>query len=193
MSKLALMLAAGAVGACSSAPSQDTSQEADLVYAALLNERHEHLEAQFVIVNAETIDGLAPVVFEKHDPDDRLDYIRQELPEVSRGTLNDYKTINSAKRRLDSIPGFTVPHRIRLVTDDDQDRVSVHHAAESASIDRPTGIVTLSRVGFDPSRTQAVLYAEFYCGPECGHGEYVMLTRVDGQWRIADSATLFAA
>jgi hypothetical protein len=44
--------------------------------------------------------------------------------------------------------------------------------------------VTLSRVGFNASRSVAVLYAEVACGPLCGGGTYFVLRREGDRWRI---------
>lgn len=50
---------------------------------------------------------------------------------------------------------------------------------------RNIGLVTLSGVGFNLSRTQAVFYIDHFCGL-CGGGRYVLMERVDGTWRVKD-------
>ncbi len=44
------------------------------------------------------------------------------------------------------------------------------------------GIFTLSRVGFNSQKTQAVVYVAYRSGEEGGDGRYVLLQRKDGVW-----------
>jgi hypothetical protein len=46
-----------------------------------------------------------------------------------------------------------------------------------------TGLIVLSGVGFNPSRTQALFYVEDLCGL-CGDGRFVLMERIRGSWRI---------
>lgn len=50
---------------------------------------------------------------------------------------------------------------------------------------RAIGYLTLSGVGFNATRTQAMFYIDHFCGL-CGGGRYVLMNKVDGQWRVAD-------
>jgi hypothetical protein len=43
-----------------------------------------------------------------------------------------------------------------------------------------------SHVGFNADRTQAIVYATFFCGDTCGDGNYVLLERGGAGWRITD-------
>lgn len=47
------------------------------------------------------------------------------------------------------------------------------------------GLVVLSGVGFNPSRSQAVFYVDHYCGL-CGGGAYIFMEKVNGVWRLRD-------
>ena len=46
------------------------------------------------------------------------------------------------------------------------------------------GSVSVSRIGFDPSGSQALLYVDFACGSLCGSGRFVLLERVGSTWRV---------
>ena len=50
---------------------------------------------------------------------------------------------------------------------------------------RNMGLVALSGVGFNLSRTQAVFYINHFCGL-CGGGRYVLMEKVNGVWRVKD-------
>jgi hypothetical protein len=47
------------------------------------------------------------------------------------------------------------------------------------------GFITLSSIGFNPSRTQAVFYIGHFCGL-CGGGGYVLMEKVNGKWKFRD-------
>lgn len=44
-----------------------------------------------------------------------------------------------------------------------------------------------SHIGFNPARTQAIVYVSYVCGGMCGDGHYVLLNRSGRVWRIATS------
>jgi hypothetical protein len=46
------------------------------------------------------------------------------------------------------------------------------------------GIVSVSRIGFDRSGSQALLYVSFVCGLLCGHDDFVLLERGDAGWHV---------
>jgi hypothetical protein len=48
------------------------------------------------------------------------------------------------------------------------------------------GYVEVSAVGFDRSKTQAMVYVSHYCGGLCGGGSYHLLEKSGGTWREAD-------
>jgi len=50
---------------------------------------------------------------------------------------------------------------------------------------RNMGLVVLSGVGFNPSRSQAVFYINHFCGL-CGGGRYVLMEKVSGVWHVRD-------
>ncbi|MCU1285446.1 MAG: hypothetical protein JWO13_1796 [Acidobacteriales bacterium] len=42
----------------------------------------------------------------------------------------------------------------------------------------------ISQAGFNFSKTEAILYANHFCAGLCGGGEYILLRKVNGVWRI---------
>ena len=51
---------------------------------------------------------------------------------------------------------------------------------------RAWGITFLSRVGFNPQKTEALIHFRHQCGSNCGSGEAIYLRKVRGRWRIAE-------
>jgi hypothetical protein len=46
------------------------------------------------------------------------------------------------------------------------------------------GIMSVSRIGFNPSKTQALVYVGNVCGGLCGIGDFFLLRKESGKWRI---------
>ena len=53
------------------------------------------------------------------------------------------------------------------------------------------GYVELSRIGFNPKHTQALVYATHWCGDGCMSGDVWFLTRTGEQWTIAENFTRY--
>jgi hypothetical protein len=47
---------------------------------------------------------------------------------------------------------------------------------------KASGIMTVSRVGFNADKTQALVYTGWSCGGLCGGGGYTLLTKKSGGW-----------
>jgi hypothetical protein len=52
---------------------------------------------------------------------------------------------------------------------------------------KATGITTFSRIGFNPDKTQALVYRGYQCGGLCGGGNYYLLSKKNGVWVIDGS------
>ena len=55
------------------------------------------------------------------------------------------------------------------------------------------GIMSLSRVGFNQDGTEALVYVEDWCGWLCGEGNYVLLSKENGQWVIRKKMGVFVS
>jgi hypothetical protein len=51
-------------------------------------------------------------------------------------------------------------------------------------------IIRFSPIGYSRDRSQALLVVQMQCGPGCGHGLTVLLSRSNGLWRIKDQLLL---
>jgi len=54
------------------------------------------------------------------------------------------------------------------------------------------GYIEMSAVGFNASRTRAMVYIAHYCGGLCGGGAHHLLEKVDGSWREAKAPGITA-
>ena len=114
------------------------------------------------------------------DPDDPRDFgwLLRELPGAEPGTVAGFRQrVNDTT----SLRGLTPRSRVWLVPGDDGDEP-----------DSPLELAphrAFSHIGFNPGRTQAIVYTSYRCGGTCGSGHYVLLERTGRHWRIA-SATM---
>ena len=56
---------------------------------------------------------------------------------------------------------------------------------------KSTGLLILSRVGFDITRTKAFVCAADICGPLCGYGYSFVLEKQNGMWKIRNEKQLW--
>jgi hypothetical protein len=97
--------------------------------------------------------------------------------------------------RFQIAPRFHLPHPFTMVVQKDLDAINVPGQTNNpqtvsleALLRRSWGVITISRVGFDHSRTHAVVYAQLtYCGL-CGEGTYLYLSKQGGMWHIVKRA-----
>ena len=48
------------------------------------------------------------------------------------------------------------------------------------------GYFVVSHVGLNLNKTEALLYIDHFCGGLCGGGDYVLLRKVNGAWRVVE-------
>jgi hypothetical protein len=88
-----------------------------------------------------------------------------------------------------------LPHPFTMVGQEELDKVyrpgqtdSLNAVELRALLRKSWGVITLSRVGFDPGGKHAVVYAQLiYCGL-CGEGTYLYLSKETGAWHIVGRA-----
>lgn len=95
-----------------------------------------------------------------------LDYLKKEVPEISTETIADFKEKNSKRYLLNC-----------LNKNDGKTK-------KLKKIYRTTVSVGFSRIGFDKSFTQALVYSGFSApGNYCG-SEFVFLKRINERWQV---------
>lgn len=169
--------------------------EENAVYTALLNERHRDAGVEFVFLRGETVNGLLPFPAFDSMQTEQIRFVQANLRSVDSSTLSDFVATNREPRLLDRLDGFTTPHDVltgsilsQLEENPRQGIASLRNRQSG-----PFGIVSLSRVGFSAGGTQALVYAQFWCGGDCGHGEYVLLEKRDAGWQVQEDAVLFVS
>lgn len=58
---------------------------------------------------------------------------------------------------------------------------------------KASGIISLSRVGFDSTLDEAIVSASFVCGGLCGTGQIYILKKRWGRWEVASSSIIWVS
>jgi hypothetical protein len=45
-------------------------------------------------------------------------------------------------------------------------------------------LITLSNVGFNTNRREALAYVSYYCGIRCGGGSFIILKKIRNKWSV---------
>jgi len=120
---------------------------------------------------------------------------------IESGTVEDFRERNEHPREVGPLPGIRVPVTFasEATLDSLADRkklvdVDAFWRAFYRRFPGTSGLVTFSRVGFNPARTQAVVSVSHGCGGLCGSGSVVLLARdPDGGWRVVRSASTWVS
>ncbi|MEZ5419061.1 MAG: hypothetical protein R2708_17230 [Vicinamibacterales bacterium] len=108
----------------------------------------------------------------------RLSFAR---PETVESLLANGDTVKPLPRELAALPEYA------LFSAAEASAAKNNKGRQSARRRRVIegAAVSFSSLGYDASRTQALVFVNYVCGTLCGHTAYVMLERVEGDWRVA--------
>ena len=59
-----------------------------------------------------------------------------------------------------------------------------HKSHNSRELEYWRGVIQLSRIGFNQTRTEAIVYTASVCGGLCGAGDVFLLRFVEGKWTV---------
>ncbi|MFL6285748.1 MAG: hypothetical protein ACJ74Q_21630 [Pyrinomonadaceae bacterium] len=182
---LALLLA-GCYSGRGAAEPADTRDPKTRVYAAALDARY--------VADAKLLGREAKLllVVDKTSADlERFRERRKEMRLAPQDVLDDFEAKNSQPRALNSDFGLKVRtltvseeevRRLAQVKDGTMDSKPLQDKYPDAS-----GVITLSRVGFNRDFTQALVEVDRgWCGRGCGEGTFVLLVKEDSRWKIRE-------
>jgi hypothetical protein len=121
-----------------------------------------------------------------------LDNLQKYLLPLEKETFLDFSSRN--KQSADLKNKFNLKVKINLVGEEigrifaGGERDSENDGWKMFHKKYPTagGFITLSRVGFNKEKTQALIYAAHNCGWLCGEGNYILLVKKDNIWKIEE-------
>ena len=186
---IVIVLALILVGCDSELPVQDDEY---LVYSALLREACVGFRCDLILV----MDHTMP-------PGPLLDAesVARSFPNAKAAAVRQFWSRNAAASLLER--RFVLPAEYRLLSD--QEFESLREPPEDWPSDWPRyaanwnlarafpgarGVSSFSRVGFDRSGTQALVYEVGVCGTLCGGTQLVLLEKYDDRWIVQGRETI---
>lgn len=185
LTALLVLMAAGSCSSAQSIESANVEREEYAVYSAMIpmiygGARANHL----VIVNPTLYAGSTK-------SKGNIEFTFPGGPPVSQQTFDDFLQRNKSNRWLTR--KFDLNCEYVLV-----DAVEIKTIASFKPMDdwkefhrkypEAAGYVTLSRVGFNETRDQALMLTSFVCHPLCDEGVYILLAKSDGAWKVVNTA-----
>jgi len=128
-------------------------------------------------------DGLTAAQF--------FEQVNRYLP-VTKETTDNYLLQNETPSELNlDFLGF----QYKLVSEQEVEKF-FHDGGEGwrgfyQKYPHASGLITLSRIGFNRDHTEAFVYDTYSCGGLCGEGNYVVLTKIGSVWWIQDTACIW--
>lgn len=161
------------------------SSEEYSVYAALFRDKSaDEQHVQLVIADQTAIDHF----FSQPASDDLgIQTLIKELPQLEKETAVDFLSKNRTSWTLKN--EFKLNAEIILITTDERKNFFKGYIDDGWKLfhtkyPRAGSIDTLSRVGFNQEKTQALIYYGYTCGGLCGQGQYIQFTRKEDRWTI---------
>lgn len=160
------------------APSQaDIEKEEQAVYAAFMDGTNGP-----ALILQETAMGLSDA-----DPQQVIDNMKDGFPGISTDTIDSYIERNTQPSQLP--PDMQIGVDYVLLSKTELAEISSQGNWRDVLAEKypgSDGYTIFSRVGFNPSLGQAVVYVGRVAGPLMGAGYYYLLIKEDGQWTIKE-------
>jgi hypothetical protein len=174
------------IAACSaSTPSAVTpavakmDNEEMVVYGFLLSKMYKH--TGYVIMDSTSTNETGG-----QDTSQTLDYVLSNLHDVDPSTVMSFKDRNSTAHRLPANMAFGSSYT--LLTQADRNEIfSLNQSGWDIFYSRypdAPGITTFSKVGFNSSLDQALVYIGTSSNWHVGEGYYILLQQTNGSWSI---------
>lgn len=165
-----------------------TSAEEYAVYSAVIANMFE-TKVEFLVIQDATATDFTEDHSKQHDP-----YFRRMFPTLAKGVVKDYTAKNNKPVRLKDSFKLNIKH----VLVDKQEIVKIFKGPGSwedfyKRYPDSSGLIVLSRVGFNPAMNQAMIYIEHSCGGLCGTGHYVLLEKTSDNWRVVQQIMVWVS
>ncbi len=149
-------------------------------------------DTKAIAMSARTTGQPATVV----PPDADLQALATKL-ETTPALLYYWRNLNQETATLEA--KFTLSPKVELV--DDGLRAKIFAGDDPAAgwarfhkrFPQAPGLLGVSRVALDDAHTSALVYVEFACGPACGTGRLIRLSRVNSTWAVLSGELMWVA
>lgn len=154
------------------------------VYAALLQQEFVGKGTKEIVVRKQT-------AVDNFSDDESLTDLMESLPSLAKETFEDFGSRN--KNSVELTNKFNLKVKVNLVGEEinrifyesrqlnsKEDGWEVFHKKYPTA----DAIITLSRVGFNKDKSQALMFVAHSCGWLCGEGNYILLVNKADGWKV---------
>lgn len=181
-----ILLFSGCAGSSPiSAPAGHSSgAEEYAVYDTVIEQIYIRDQIEQIVIKDETSLGN----FNNEELEGIFQRVGSKLTALQKTTFNDFRAKNKQSQRLNEL--FNLRVNYALISKDEENELLYQRAdgwvAFYKKYPKSQGILTTSRVGFNPEMNQALVYVGNQSGPKTGAGYYVLLAKENGTWVIKD-------
>jgi hypothetical protein len=128
----------------------------------------------------------------KDDAENITNYVETSLPSISNDTLKSFQERNTQPGQLS--PDMQLGVDYVLLNQEQLSQITSQSNWNEVLADKypgSNGYMIFSRVGFNKSLTQAVLYVGEVAGPLMGAGYYYLLEKQNGEWVIKEQVMIW--
>lgn len=115
--------------------------------------------------------------------------LSKDVPSLDKATLDNLEARNREPQSLSSL--FNIPMNYTIVGTEELKNSFGGISDPSEAWKRfyrrypySSGLISLSRVGFNEKKNQALVFLERSCGPECADGRIVILSKENDGWVV---------
>lgn len=174
--------------------------ESVAIYQSILkNEFHFHDTQQYVIENLTT--GFPhyedeSIKAKRGSKENFAQLVQESISNVELITLENYYAQNKQQEKM---PNFSCPpFKCAFISDKEQSDLfkdNLYDGLRKFGEKYPgsSGILAFSKVGFNNTHTQALVYASRWCGTRCGEGQYYLMRKQNDVWVIEDQMELWVS
>ena len=157
----------------------DLEKEEQAIYASFLKNNLEP-----IVIQKDTSTEWLPS--SEEELKQRMEYITSGLPNASNETLDNFFQRNRQSTQLS--PDMQLNIHYVLVSAEEFSAVMDKPNGWEAFYKKysPSGYMQFSRVGFNNTLDQAIIYVGVIPGPMMGSGNYYLLEKKAGQWSIRE-------
>jgi hypothetical protein len=176
------------------APQRRTQEDDYKVYSLVLQANYVRKGVERLVIGDHTLMALPPVMMGMTQPGDTPE-MKKIRKTATKETTQDYEEKNKSPAPLEN--RFSVKVPIVLMSEGDRDRVFQVKGEGEKKTGNPkgfdefyrlypksTGFMSVSRIGYNSAKTQALLYIGNLCGGLCGTGQVFLLVKDDGAWKV---------
>ncbi len=108
--------------------------------------------------------------------------------------VDDFKNKNVKTYKLEN--KFSIPQTVVLISDEELNKIFQNETGWDVFnkiYPNSSGIIQISRVGFNSNQTQAIVYYGYQRGLLWGEGYLIYLTKDEGKWMVREQVGLWVS